>query len=126
MTSRRRPSARSSVSRTSPKSLTIPVNTALPSFENLATILADGLAADARKVRRSAQRRERHPFERIDAVGSDDFVRAEKRDFVNEIGGKQGRRQDRPGLDHQPADAPLGKKAEHGRQIEPSIGARNE
>ena len=113
-------------SSTSPKSLTIPVNTALPSFENFATILADRFAADAREARRAAQRRERHALP---------AHRCHRDRRLCPSGKARLRQPDRPRANAAakigPAstisrrDAALGKQVQHSRQIEPAVDARH-
>ncbi len=51
-----------------------------------------------------------------------DFVRrAKQRRLIHQIGGDEGRRNRRPALHHQPGDAAVGERLQHGRQIETAV-----
>src|ERR1700730_15520749 len=110
MLRRRSPSAFSSTSRTSPKSLTIPVN-----IELLADIidLAIGphrLAADL--LQSPSQRLHRARCKRGDPIRTEGFWRMEQDRLVDQIGGNESGGKRRANFDHQPGGGLAGQKFE--------------
>src|ERR1700685_3971279 len=96
MLRRRSPSAFSSTSRTSPKSLTIPVN-----IESLADIIdlairPHQLATDL--LQSPSQRLHGISCKRLDAVRTDDFRPMEQHRFIDQIGGDECGSERRGGL----------------------------
>src|SRR6202451_1252770 len=116
MLRRRSPSAFSSTSRTSPKSLTIPVN-----IESLADIIdlairPHQLATDL--LQSPSQRLHGISCKRLDAVRTDDFRPMEQHRFIDQIGGDECGSERRAAFDHQPGDTLGGQKFEPVLKVE--------
>src|ERR1700692_1271935 len=116
MLRRRSPSAFSSTSRTSPKSLTIPVNIELLAGVINLPIVAHWLAADL--LQSSSQRFHRARCKRIDPTRADDFRRLEQHRFIDQIGSDEGGSERRAAFDHQPGDALRGQKLQPVFEVE--------
>src|ERR1700730_4892919 len=99
MLRRRSPSAFSSTSRTSPKSLTIPVNIELLAHIIDLAIGPHRLAADL--LQSSSQRLHRVRCKRINRIRTDDFRRMEQDRFIDQIGGYERSGERRAAFDHQ-------------------------
>src|SRR5580658_5785330 len=116
MLRRRSPSAFSSTSRTSPKSLTIPVNIELPACVIDLAIGPDRLAADL--LQPSSQRLDGIRCKRLDAIRTDDFRCMEQHRFIDQIGGDERGGKRRAAFDHQPGDALSSQKFEPVFEVE--------
>src|SRR5580693_8317900 len=103
MLRRRSPSAFSSTSRTSPKSLTMPVNIALLADVIDSPIGPDRLATDL--LQSPSQRLHRVRCKRIDPIRTDVFRRMKEDRRIDQIGGDEGGGERRAAFDHQPGDA---------------------
>src|SRR5580692_12279650 len=110
MLRRRSPSAFSSTSRTSPKSLTIPVNIDLLAGVMDLTIGPHRLAADL--LQPSSQRLHRIRCKRVDPVRTDAVWRVKQHRFIDQIGSDEGSGERRSALDHQAGNALRGQKFE--------------
>src|SRR5664279_3849303 len=88
--------------RTSPMSVTRPVNT-LNSLEGFERIGAEPLRPA--RLQAFGQRAERHAFERVDAIGADGLFGAQQHHFVDETAADETRGNFRPALDHQACNA---------------------
>ena len=67
------------------------------------------------QLRRLRQRRQRHALQHVDAAMPDLVRRAKQRRLIHQTGGDEGRRNRRPALHHQPGDAAVGERLQHGR-----------
>src|ERR1039458_1096972 len=105
MVMRCRLSARGLTDRTSPTSVTMPVNMSrtLKYLERVRPKFFDD-EADQLPV----ETVERHALQRLDAVRADGLFSAQQRDLVHQSGGGDGAGNLRPALHHQPGDALLG------------------
>src|ERR1700692_591076 len=98
MLRRRSPSAFSSTSRTSPKSLTIPVNIELLACISDLKIGPRRVAADL--LQSPSQRLHRVGFKRVDPVWTADFRRLEPHRFIDQIGSDEGGSERRGRFEH--------------------------
>src|SRR5580698_6435412 len=122
MLRRRSPSAFSSTSRTSPKSLTMPVNIGLLTGVIDLAIGPHRLAADL--LQPSSQRLQRAGCKRIDPIRTDDFRRMKQNRFIDQIGGDECGGKRRAAFDHQPGDALGGKTFEPVFEVEAATALR--
>src|SRR3954471_7657363 len=88
-----------------------------PPLVTLQHVDAKGLRADKGQPRRAGERLERQALQSIDPTWADRRRRAQQHGFVHEVGSKESRGKDWPGLDHQPRDATLGEDAQYGRKV---------
>src|SRR5579864_7850903 len=116
MARRRSPSAFSSTSRTSPKSLTIPVNIDLLAEIMDLPIVAHRLAANL--LQSFSQRLHGVRCKRVDPIRTDDLRRMKEDRFIDQIGGDERGSQRRAAFHHQPGDALGGKTFEPGFEVE--------
>src|SRR5579862_4505876 len=110
------PSAFSSTSRTSPKSLTIPVNIDLLAGIMDLAVGPHRLAADL--LQPSSQRFHRIRCKRVDPIRTDAVWRVKQHRFIDQIGSDKGAGKRRAALDHQPCDALRGEKFEPVFEVE--------
>src|SRR5271167_3239016 len=110
MLRRRSPLAFSSTSRTSPKSLTIPVNIDLLACVIDLPVGSYRLAPDLPQS--SSQRLHRVRCKRIDPIRADDFWRMKQDCLIDQIGGDECGGERRAAFDHQPGNALRGKEFE--------------
>src|SRR5580704_14699394 len=122
MLRRRSPSAFSSTSKTSPKSLTIPVNIALLACIIELAIGPHRLAADL--LEHLSQRLHGAGCKRIDPIRADDLWRMKQHRFIDKIGCYESGGKRRAALDHQPGDALRGQKFEPVFEVEAADALR--
>src|SRR5271170_4982596 len=116
MSRRRSPSAFSSTSRTSPKSLTIPVNIDLLACILVLAIGPHRLAANL--LQPSSQRLHRLRCKRIDPIRADGLRRMKQHRLIDQIDGDECRCERRAAFYHQPGNALCGEKFEPVFEVE--------
>src|SRR5450631_3376398 len=122
MVMRCRLSARGLTDRTSPTSVTMPVNMSrmLKHFERIGPELFA-----AARVQLSGEAVERHALQRRDAAGADTLLTAQHYHLIDKIGSSESAGHLRPALYHQPGDALLGQNLQHLIEIEPAVHIAN-
>src|SRR6476620_6118614 len=100
--------ARGLTERTSPMSVTMPVNMALSPHEAFYRIGAELFAAA--QCETAGQRVERHSVQRVDSGCADGLLTTQHDRFVNKIGIDETGRDRRSTFDHQPSDALVGQR----------------
>src|SRR5450756_962709 len=118
MVMRCRLSARGLTDRTSPTSVTMPVNMSR-TLKYLERVRPKFFAAA--RVQLPGETVERYAVKRLDAVRADGLFSAQQRDLVHQSGGGDGAGHLRPALHHQPGDALPGQHFQHLLEIEPAI-----
>src|SRR5476649_2090675 len=118
MVMRCRLSARGLTDRTSPTSVTMPVNMSR-TLKHLERIWPELFAAA--RVQLPGETIKRHAVQRRDAAGADALLTAQHYHLIDKIGSGESAGHLRAALHHQPGDALLGQNLQHLLEIEPAV-----
>src|ERR1019366_2232727 len=118
MVMRCRLSARGLTDRTSPTSVTMPVNMSR-TLKHLERVGPEFFAGA--RVQLPGETVERHALQRLDAVRADGLLAAPHYHLIDKIGSGKSAGHLRAALHHQPGDALLGQNLQHLLEIEPAV-----